>query len=58
MAHEIQGPAENAIPQDIEPDICVIGAGADAIAAASAAAAFGVNVVLLPNGKDLSLIHI
>jgi pyruvate/2-oxoglutarate dehydrogenase complex dihydrolipoamide dehydrogenase (E3) component len=33
--------------QQIRPDICVIGAGAGGLAAASAAAAFGVNVVLI-----------
>jgi pyruvate/2-oxoglutarate dehydrogenase complex dihydrolipoamide dehydrogenase (E3) component len=36
--------------QQIRPDICVIGAGAGGLAAASAAAAFGVNVVLIENG--------
>ena len=33
--------------QEIRPDICVIGAGTGGLAAASAAAAFGVNVVLI-----------
>ena len=33
------------------PDICVIGAGAGGLAAASAAAAFGVNVVLIEKAK-------
>jgi pyruvate/2-oxoglutarate dehydrogenase complex dihydrolipoamide dehydrogenase (E3) component len=37
--------------QQIRPDICVIGAGAGGLAAASAAAAFGVNVVLVEKGK-------
>jgi len=37
--------------QDIKPDICVIGAGPGGLAAASAAAAFGVNVVLIEKGK-------
>jgi pyruvate/2-oxoglutarate dehydrogenase complex dihydrolipoamide dehydrogenase (E3) component len=35
----------------IKPDICVIGAGAGGLAAASAAAAFGVNVVLIEKAK-------
>ncbi|HUI13320.1 MAG TPA: FAD-dependent oxidoreductase [Xanthobacteraceae bacterium] len=35
----------------IKPDICVIGAGAGGLAAASAAAAFGVNVVLIERAK-------
>jgi pyruvate/2-oxoglutarate dehydrogenase complex dihydrolipoamide dehydrogenase (E3) component len=37
--------------QQIKPDICVIGAGAGGLAAASAAAAFGVNVVLIERAK-------
>src|ERR1700679_1426032 len=37
--------------QQIKPDICVIGAGAGGLAAAGAAAAFGVNVVLIEQGK-------
>jgi pyruvate/2-oxoglutarate dehydrogenase complex dihydrolipoamide dehydrogenase (E3) component len=37
--------------QQITPDICVIGAGAGGLAAASAAAAFGVNVVLIEKAK-------
>lgn len=37
--------------QEIRPDICVIGAGAGGLAAASAAATFGVNVVLIDNGR-------
>ncbi|MGA7789067.1 MAG: FAD-dependent oxidoreductase [Xanthobacteraceae bacterium] len=37
--------------QEIKPDICVIGAGAGGLAAASAAAAFGVNVVLIEKAK-------
>ena len=37
--------------QQIRPDICVIGAGAGGLAAASAAAAFGVNVVLIEKAK-------
>jgi len=37
--------------QQISPDICVIGAGPGGLAAAAAAAAFGVNVVLIEKGK-------
>ncbi len=37
--------------QEIKPDICVIGAGAGGLAAASAAAAFGVNVVLVEKDR-------
>lgn len=37
----------SAAPQEIKPDICVIGAGAGGLSAAAAAAAFGVNVVLI-----------
>jgi pyruvate/2-oxoglutarate dehydrogenase complex dihydrolipoamide dehydrogenase (E3) component len=47
MAQEI----EQQTRQDIKPDICVIGAGPGGLAAASAAAAFGVNVVLVEKGK-------
>lgn len=36
--------------QQIRPDICVIGAGTGALTAAAAAAAFGVNVVLIEKG--------
>ncbi len=39
------------IKQEIKPDICVIGAGAGGLAAASAAAAFGVNVVLIEKNR-------
>jgi pyruvate/2-oxoglutarate dehydrogenase complex dihydrolipoamide dehydrogenase (E3) component len=38
-------------PEHIEPDICVIGAGAGGLAAAAAAAAMGVPVVLIENGR-------
>jgi pyruvate/2-oxoglutarate dehydrogenase complex dihydrolipoamide dehydrogenase (E3) component len=41
----------NASRQQIKPDICVIGAGEGGLAAATAAAAFGVNVVLIEKGK-------
>jgi len=41
---------QHDIKQEIKPDICVIGAGAGGLAAASAAAAFGVNVVLIEKG--------
>jgi pyruvate/2-oxoglutarate dehydrogenase complex dihydrolipoamide dehydrogenase (E3) component len=37
--------------QPLTPDICVIGAGSAGVAAASAAAAFGVPVVLIANGR-------
>ena len=37
--------------QELKPDICVIGAGAGGLAAASAAAAFGVPVVLIEKGR-------
>ena len=47
MAQEI----DQQTRQDIKPDICVIGAGPGGLAAASAAAAFGVNVVLVEKGK-------
>ena len=42
---------EQQTQQNIKPDICVIGAGPGGLAAASAAAAFGVNVVLIEKGK-------
>jgi pyruvate/2-oxoglutarate dehydrogenase complex dihydrolipoamide dehydrogenase (E3) component len=42
---------EQQTQQNIKPDICVIGAGPGGLAAASAAAAFGVNVVLIKKGK-------
>ena len=38
------------LKQALKPDICVIGAGAAGRAAASAAAAFGVPVVLIEKG--------
>ena len=37
--------------QLLEPDICVIGAGSGGLSVAAAAAAFGVDVVLLEKGK-------
>jgi pyruvate/2-oxoglutarate dehydrogenase complex dihydrolipoamide dehydrogenase (E3) component len=37
--------------ENIEPDICVIGAGAGGLAAAAAAAAMGVPVVLIEKGR-------
>ena len=40
------GTAKAAKPAALTPDICVIGAGASGIALATAAAAFGVSVVL------------
>ena len=38
------------LKQELKPDICIIGAGAAGRAAASAAAAFGVPVVLIEKG--------
>src|SRR6267378_298496 len=35
----------------LQPDICVIGAGAGGLSVAAAAAAFGVQVVLVERGK-------
>jgi len=37
--------------QEIRPDICVVGAGTGGLAAASAAAAFGVSVVLIEKAR-------
>jgi pyruvate/2-oxoglutarate dehydrogenase complex dihydrolipoamide dehydrogenase (E3) component len=39
------------VQQDIVPDLCVIGSDAVALATATAAAAFGVSVVLVENGE-------
>jgi pyruvate/2-oxoglutarate dehydrogenase complex dihydrolipoamide dehydrogenase (E3) component len=39
------------MPQLLTPDLCVIGAGPGGLAAASAAAAFGVSVVLVERGR-------
>jgi pyruvate/2-oxoglutarate dehydrogenase complex dihydrolipoamide dehydrogenase (E3) component len=39
------------MPQPLTPDLCVIGAGPGGLAAASAAAAFGVSVVLVERGR-------
>lgn len=41
------GTAKVAKPAALTPDICVIGAGGNGIALATAAAAFGVSVVLV-----------
>ena len=39
------------MPELLTPDLCVIGAGPGGLAAASAAAAFGVSVVLIERGR-------
>src|SRR5262249_54653378 len=39
------------MPELLEPDICVIGAGAAGLSVAAAAAAFGVPVVLIECGR-------
>src|ERR1700736_6416695 len=39
------------MPDILEPDICVIGAGSGGLSVAAAAAAFGVPVVLIEKGK-------
>ena len=39
------------MPEVLEPDICVIGAGSGGLSVAAAAAAFGVPVVLIERGK-------
>ncbi len=39
------------MPQHLTPDICVIGAGSGGLSVAAAAAAFGVDVVLVERGK-------
>lgn len=44
------GTAKAAKPAALTPDICVIGAGSNGIALATAAAAFGVSVVLVERG--------
>ncbi|MCU4179327.1 FAD-dependent oxidoreductase [Bosea sp. BH3] len=46
-----EGTAKTAPPAALTPDICVIGAGANGIAVATAAAAFGVSVVLVERGE-------
>jgi pyruvate/2-oxoglutarate dehydrogenase complex dihydrolipoamide dehydrogenase (E3) component len=48
-----QSPQETSqrTEQELKPDICVIGAGAGGLTAASAAAAFGVSVVLIEKGR-------
>jgi len=44
------GTAKAAKPAALTPDICVIGAGGNGVALATAAAAFGVSVVLVERG--------
>src|SRR5215470_10627138 len=39
------------MPQHLTPDLCVIGAGPGGLAAASAAAAFGISVVLIERAQ-------
>ena len=45
------GTAKAAKPAALTPDICVVGAGGNGIALATAAAAFGVSVVLVERSK-------
>ena len=45
------------LKQELKPDICIIGAGAAGRAAASAAAAFGVPVVLIEKGTQKSAMN-
>jgi pyruvate/2-oxoglutarate dehydrogenase complex dihydrolipoamide dehydrogenase (E3) component len=40
-----------SVAQVLHPDLCIIGAGAGGLTAASAATAFGVNVVLVEKGR-------
>jgi len=42
---------DNAMPETLKPDICVIGAGPAGLAVAAAAAAFGAPVVLVEKGR-------
>ena len=39
------------MPETLQPDICVIGAGSGGLSVAAAAAAFGVPVVLVEHGR-------
>src|SRR3984957_11589238 len=50
LPRECVRPMTQELKQELKPDICVIGAGAAGRAAASAAAAFGVPVVLIEKG--------
>src|ERR1700689_461633 len=50
LSRECVRPMTQELKQELKPDICVIGAGAGGRAAASAAAAFGVPVVLIEKG--------
>jgi len=51
IAQEMAQETGQQIRPEIKPDICVIGTGAGGLAAAAAAAAFGVNVVLIEQGR-------
>jgi pyruvate/2-oxoglutarate dehydrogenase complex dihydrolipoamide dehydrogenase (E3) component len=51
---EARQDTDQGIQQDIAPDLCVIGSDAVALATASAAAAFGVSVVLVENSETTS----
>src|SRR2546421_7477380 len=44
-------PGESAMNEILPPDLCVIGAGSGGLSVAAAAAAFGVEVVLIEKGK-------
>ncbi|HUC49157.1 MAG TPA: FAD-dependent oxidoreductase [Xanthobacteraceae bacterium] len=51
MAEHTAADAGPGAPQQITPDLCVIGAGAGGLTAAAAAAAFGSNVVLIEKSR-------
>src|SRR5580693_4456894 len=52
LSRECVRPMTQELKQELKPDICIIGAGAAGRAAASAAAAFGVPVVLIEKGTQ------